>query len=211
MKENERQKIRILLADDHSVMRMGLSTLIGSDPDMTVVGEADNGMEAVRLVAEADPDVVIMDLMMPALSGAEATKRILAEHPGKKILILTSYGSSGELADAMRSGASGALTKDAAVESILDAIRTVAAGGRVVPDGLMANMRENLASARLTTRQLEILDSVRRGLSNQDIARQLGITVTGVKKHMQAIFAKLGVSSRAEAVGVAMHRQLLKF
>ena len=113
--------------------------------------------------------------------------------------------------DAMRSGASGALTKDAAVESILDAIRTVAAGGRVVPDSLMANMRENLASARLTTRQLEILDSVRRGLSNQDIARQLGITVTGVKKHMQAIFAKLGVSSRAEAVGVAMHRQLLKF
>lgn len=203
--------IRILLADDHSVMRMGLATLIGSDPGMTVVGEARNGEAALKLVAETHPDVVIMDLMMPTLSGAEATKRILAEHPETRILILTSYGTSAECAYAIRHGALGVLTKDAAAESILDAVRTVAAGGRIIPDGIEKNLQEVFSSAKLTARQLEILDMVRRGFSNQDIARQFDISLTGVKKHLQTIFTKLGVSSRAEAVGIAMHRQLLKF
>ena len=203
--------IRILLADDHSVMRMGLATLIGSDPGMTVVGEAENGEAAVRLVAETHPDVVIMDLMMPVLSGAEATKRIIAEHPGTRILILTSYGISAECADAVRYGALGVITKDATTESILEAVRTVAAGGRIVPDDIEKSLQEVVSSAKLTARQLEILDMVSRGFSNQDIASRFGISLTGVKKHLQTIFSKLGVSSRAEAVGIAMHRQLLKF
>ena len=205
------KQIRILLADDHSVMRMGLATLIGSDPGMTVVGEAENGDEAVTLVAETHPDVVIMDLMMPVLSGAEATKRIIAEHPGTRILILTSYGISAECADAVRYGALGVITKDATTESILEAVRTVAAGGRVVPDDIEKSLQEVVSSAKLTARQLEILDMVSRGFSNQDIASRFGISLTGVKKHLQTIFSKLGVSSRAEAVGIAMHRQLLKF
>ena len=203
--------IRILLADDHSVMRMGLATLIGSDSGMTVVGEAENGEAAVRLVAEAHPDVVIMDLMMPVLSGAEATKRIIAEHPGTRILILTSYGISAECADAIRNGALGVITKDAAAENILEAVRTVAAGGRIVPDDIEKSLKDVVSSAKLTARQLEILDMVSRGFSNQDIASRFGISLTGVKKHLQTIFSKLGVSSRAEAVGIAMHRQLLKF
>ena len=203
--------IRILLADDHSVMRMGLATLIGSDPGMTVVGEAENGEAAVRLVAETHPDVVIMDLMMPVLSGAEATKRIIAEHPKTRILILTSYGISAECGDAIRHGALGVITKDAATETILDAVRTVAAGGRIVPDDIEKSLQESVSSAKLTARQLEILDMVSRGFSNQDIASRFGISLTGVKKHLQTIFSKLGVSSRAEAVGIAMHRQLLKF
>ncbi|MBO7687226.1 MAG: response regulator transcription factor, partial [Kiritimatiellae bacterium] len=126
------KRIKVLLADDHSVMRMGLATLIGSDPGMTVVGEAENGEAAVKLVNETHPDVIIMDLMMPVLSGAEATKRILETRPDTKILILTSYGTSSELAEAIRNGAHGALTKDAAAESILDAVHTVAAGGRII-------------------------------------------------------------------------------
>ena len=205
------KQIRILLADDHSVMRMGLATLIGSDSGMTVVGEAENGEAAVRLVAEAHPDVVIMDLMMPVLSGAEATKRIIAEHPGTRILILTSYGISAECADAIRNGALGVITKDAAAENILEAVRTVAAGGRIVPDDIEKSLKDVVSSAKLTARQLEILDMVSRGFSNQDIASRFGISLTGVKKHLQTIFSKLGVSSRAEAVGIAMHRQLLKF
>ena len=192
-------------------MRMGLATLIGSDPGMTVVGEAENGEAAVRLVAETHPDVVIMDLMMPVLSGAEATKRIIAEHPGTRILILTSYGISAECADAVRYGALGVITKDATTESILEAVRTVAAGGRIVPDDIEKSLQEVVSSAKLTARQLEILDMVSRGFSNQDIASRFGISLTGVKKHLQTIFSKLGVSSRAEAVGIAMHRQLLKF
>ena len=192
-------------------MRMGLATLIGSDPEMTVVGEAGNGEEAVRLVTETAPDVIIMDLMMPILSGAEATKRIIAEHPQSHILILTSYGISAECADAIRYGALGVITKDAAAERILEAVRTVAAGGRIVPDDIERSLQEVLSSAKLTPRQLEILDMVSRGFSNQDIASRFDISLTGVKKHLQTIFAKLGVSSRAEAVGIAMHRQLLKF
>ena len=203
--------LKILLADDHCIMRMGLATLIGSDPEMTVVGEAGNGEEAVRLVTETAPDVIIMDLMMPILSGAEATKRIIAEHPQAHILILTSYGISAECADAIRYGALGVITKDAAAERILEAVRTVAAGGRIVPDDIERSLQEVLSSAKLTPRQLEILDMVSRGFSNQDIASRFDISLTGVKKHLQTIFAKLGVSSRAEAVGIAMHRQLLKF
>lgn len=204
------KKIKVLIADDHSVMRMGLATLIGSDPGMTVVGEAENGEAVVKLVNETHPDVIVMDLMMPMLSGAEATKRILKMLPDTKILILTSYGTSGELAEAIRNGAHGVLTKDAAAESILDAVHTVAAGGRIIPDGIEKNLQEVFAIAKLTARQLEILDMVSRGFSNQDIASRYNISLTGVKKHLQTIFAKLGVSSRAEAVGIAMHRQLLK-
>ena len=205
------KRIKVLLADDHSVMRMGLATLIGSDPGMTVVGEAENGEAVVKLVNEAHPDIIIMDLMMPVLSGAEATKQILEAHPDTKILILTSYGTSSELAEAIRNGAHGVLTKDTAAENILDAVHTVAAGGRIIPDGIEKNLQEVFATAKLTTRQLEILDMVSHGFSNQDIASRYNISLTGVKKHLQTIFTKLGVSSRAEAVGIAMHRQLLKF
>ena len=126
-------------------------------------------------------------------------------------MILTSYGTSNELAEAIRNGAHGVLTKDAAAENILDAIHTVSAGGRIIPDGIEKNLQEMFATAKLTARQLEILDMVSRGFSNQDIASRYNISLTGVKKHLQTIFAKLGVSSRAEAVGIAMHHQLLKF
>ena len=136
------KKIKVLLADDHSVMRMGLATLIGSDPGMTVVGEAENGEAAVKLVSETHPDVIIMDLMMPVLSGADATKRILEALPDTKVLILTSFGTSSELAEAIRNGAHGVLTKDAAAESILDAVHTVASGGRIMPDGIEKNLLE---------------------------------------------------------------------
>lgn len=202
--------IRILLADDHSVMRIGLATLISSERDMRVVGEAGDGQEAVAKARDLRPDVVIMDLQMPKLGGAAATKSIRAELPATRVLVLTSFGASAEMAEAVANGADGALAKDAATDDLISAVRTVAAGGRVLPKRLMRAAQEMTAAPQLTERQVEVLAYVTRGLSNEDIARQFGISVTGVKKHLQVIFEKLGAATRAEAAVIALRRQLLK-
>ena len=204
------KKIGILLADDHTLMRMGLSALIASEKDMEVVGEAENGREAAELVRTLRPDVVIMDLMMPEMSGAEATRRILAENPAAKIVILTTFGTSAELADAIANGAVGVLMKDTATDDLVGAIRAVAGGRKVIPERLLRFAREEGAAPRLSPRQLEILTSVTRGLSNADIARQFDITEAAVKKHLTQIFERLGASNRAEAASIALRKQLLK-
>ena len=204
------KKIRILLADDHTIMRMGLATLLESEPDMCVVGEAENGQVAVRLTRELKPDVVIMDLMMPVLSGAEATRLIREENPNVRIVVLTTFGSSAELALAVRNGAAATLLKDTETADLVNILRRVHEGKRVIPADVLATLDESTASADLTPRQLTILQSVTRGLSNADIAKQLGISEIGVKKHLQVIFCKLGAATRAEAAAIALRRQLLK-
>ena len=204
------KKIGILLADDHTLMRMGLSALIASEKDMEVVGEAENGREAAELARTLRPDVVIMDLMMPEMSGAEATRRILAENPAARIVILTTFGTSAELADAIANGAVGVLMKDTATDDLVGAIRAVAGGRKVIPERLLRFAREEGAAPRLSPRQLEILASVTRGLSNADIARQFDITEAAVKKHLTQIFERLGASNRAEAASIALRKQLLK-
>ena len=203
-------KTRILLADDHSLMRMGLAFLINSQKDMSVVGEAANGEEAVAFVRANRPDIVIMDLMMPKMSGAEATRRILAEFPKTKILILSSYGTAAELADAVNRGAHGVLLKDTATAELVQTIREIMRGQTAIPKSIMDFAREEAETPRLTERQQEILSSATRGLSNQEIALQFGITVIAVKKHMSAILSKVGAATRAEAVGIALRKHLLK-
>ena len=204
------KKIRILLADDHTIMRMGLATLLESEPDMCVVGEAENGQVAVRLARELKPDVVIMDLMMPVLSGAEATRIIREENPGVRVIVLTTFGSSAELALAVRNGAAATLLKDTETADLVNVLRRVHEGKRIIPAEVLAMLDENAASADLTPRQLTILQSITRGLSNAEIAKQLGISEIGVKKHLQVIFNKLGAATRAEAAAIALRRQLLK-
>ena len=204
------KKIRILLADDHTIMRMGLATLLESEPDMCVVGEAENGQVAVRLVRELKPDIVIMDLMMPVLSGAEATRIIREENPGVRVVVLTTFGSSAELALAVRNGAAATLLKDTETSDLVNVLRRVHEGKRIIPADVLAMLDESAASADLTPRQLTILQSITRGLSNAEIAKQLGISEIGVKKHLQVIFAKLGAATRAEAAAIALRRQLLK-
>ena len=204
------KKIRILLADDHTIMRMGLATLLESEPDMCVVGEAENGQVAVRLAHELKPDVVIMDLMMPVLSGAEATRIIREENPGVRVIVLTTFGSSAELALAVRNGAAATLLKDTETADLVNVLRRVHEGKRIIPAEVLAMLDESAASADLTPRQLTILQSITRGLSNAEIAKQLGISEIGVKKHLQVIFAKLGAATRAEAAAIALRRQLLK-
>jgi DNA-binding NarL/FixJ family response regulator len=203
-------KIRILLADDHMLMRMGISTLVSTAKDMTVVGEARNGREAVELAGSLRPDVVIMDLMMPEMSGGEATKAIHEAHPGIKIVILTTYGTSAELATAVTNGAVGVLLKDKVEMDLLNTIRFVVEGNQVIPTRLLAQIEEDRAMGKLTDRQMEILASVAEGQSNADIALQFGLSEITVKKHLSAIFERLGVANRSEAVALAFRKQMLK-
>ena len=203
-------KIRILLADDHMLMRMGIATLVSTAKDMTVVGEACNGRQAVELAGSLRPDVVIMDLMMPEMSGGEATKAIHAAHPGIKIVILTTYGTSAELATAVTNGAVGVLLKDKVEMDLLNTIRFVVEGNQVIPTRLLAQIEEDKAMGKLTDRQMEILASVAEGQSNADIALQFGLSEITVTKHLSAIFERLGVANRSEAVALAFRKQMLK-
>ena len=206
------KSIRVLIADDHSIMRMGLAALINSEPDMTIVGEASNGKEAIQLARNLRPDVVIMDLVMPKIGGTEATHVLLSDPPSDvqppRVLILTTFGASSEIAQAIRYGAAGALTKDTATGRLVSAIRQVMSGERVIPKSIERLISTESAEA-LSDRQLEILRLAARGFSNKDIAERLDISLPGVKKHFSTIFVRLGAANRAEAVCIAGQKHLL--
>ena len=204
-----KSKTRILLADDHLVVRMGLALMIGRQSDMQLVGEAENGEEAVRLVGEQCPDVTIMDLQMPVMDGATATQKIIAENPAAKILILTTFGTTADAARALDEGALGAISKDSAQDRLLSAIRATAMGESVIDDDIRASAETYRSAPKLSTRQIEILDYASRGLENAEIARLLGISTDGVKKHLKLIYAALGASTRAEASTLAIRLGLL--
>ncbi len=204
------KKTRILIVDDHSLMRMGLSSLIASEKDMETVGEADNGQTAVELVRKLKPDVVIMDLMMPELSGAEATRIIHGELPDVKIVILTSFGSSAEMSLAISNGAVGTLMKDTATDDLVATIRAVAVGKTVIPEPLMRMAKEDASTLQLTDHQRDILSYVVKGLTNADIARLFSVSEITIKKTLQLTFARIGASNRAEAVSIALQKHLVK-
>ena len=206
----KKAKIRIMLADDHMLMRMGLSTLVACEEDMKIVGEARNGRQAVELALALKPDIIIMDLMMPELSGAEATKLIHEACPEIKIMVLTSFGTSKEMSDAITNGADGALMKDTAANDLIEAIRSIMAGKRLIPERLMRQAEEDNSTSSLSPRHLDILASVAQGQSNSDIAKQFGVSEVAIKKQLSAIFARLGVTNRAEAVALALRKQMLK-
>lgn len=203
------QKIRILIADDHKLMRMGLVSLFNVQKDMTVVGEAEDGETAVRYAAELKPDIAIVDLMMPKMNGAEATAAMLANNPGIGIVILSSFANSFDMARAISNGARGAQAKEAPTEDLVDAVRTVAAGGTAIAPDIMEYAKENVPPP-LTEKQMAILTSVTRGLSNKDIALELGVSPVVVKKQLSVIFAKLGAATRAEAASIAIQKHLIK-
>ena len=203
-------KIRILLADDHMIVRMGISALFTTAKDIEVVGEAKNGNLAVKLADALRPDVVIMDLMMPELSGSEATKLIHDAHPDMKIVILTTFGTSMELAKAVNNGAVGVLLKDEVGPNLISALRLIAAGQKVIPPQLFAQIERDNTLQSLTEHQLEILASVAQGQSNADIAKQFGVSEITIKKTLSKIFDRIGVANRSEAVALALRKQLLR-
>ena len=203
-------KIRVILADDHLVVRMGLAAILRFEEDVEIVGEAEDGEEAVARCRELKPDVVIMDLRMPKLGGAEAIEAIRKENPSVRALVLTTFEASDDISRALAAGATGALLKNSSPGELAAAIRVVAAGGRVIAPDIERDLREDPPAPDLTERQRDILQSVTRGLTNRDIAKQFDISPSGVKAHLNAIFAKLGASGRSEAVAIALRKHLLK-
>lgn len=203
--------IRILIADDHAVVRRGLRSILQIEKDFQVVGEASNGIEAVEMTRQLKPHVVIMDLIMPAKSGGEATAEILAERPETRILLLTTFGTADDVAKALEAGAAGALMKTSDESEIIAAIRTIAAGGHAVSDEIKHLMAESPPTPSLTSRQIEVLNAMSKGLSNAEIAKVFGINEFTVREHVVNIMAKLDASNRAEAVAIALRKNLLKF
>ena len=202
-------KTKILLADDHVIVRMGLAAAISFEPDLAIVGEASDGREAVRMAEELLPDVIVMDLMMPRLSGTEATSAIMKAHPGIGILILTSFITSADVGAAIRAGARGALPKTSSQGEIIAAIRRVAAGSRVISKAMERDMALNRLPPELTSRQIEVLRLAAKGFTNQNIGSILAISPNSVKDHLKLIYQRLGASSRSEAIVTAMSAGLL--
>ena len=204
------KKIKVLIADDHKIVRMGLAALLATERDLQLVGEAEDGIGAVRLATSLKPDVIIMDLMMPKKDGVEATRDILAATPDTKVLVLTSYGTSNAVAEAIEAGAAGALMKTADDSQIVSVIRRLAAGEKHVSPEIKRSLSETPPIPVLSPRQTEVLKQLTLGLTNKEIANALGIRKDGVEDHINIIFSKLGASNRAEAVAIAMRRHLLK-
>lgn len=202
--------ISILIADDHEVVRTGLATVIDYEDGLEVVGVAKNGQLAVQLSAELHPTVVIMDLVMPVMGGVEATERVREVSPDSRVLILTSFGTPDDLRAAQRAGAHGILMKSSSNHDIIRAIRHLAKGEDVIQPDVESLLEAAEAPIELNERQLEILHSVARGLSNREIALQYGISRGLVKKNLIAIYKKLGAASRTEATAIALRRHLLK-
>ena len=204
------EKIRVLVADDHAIVRMGLVALLATEQDIEIVGEAEDGREAVKKAVTTKPDVVIMDIMMPILDGIAATAEIIKRAPGVKVLILTTSSSSDDYSRALAAGAHGIVVKRAANMELLSAIRSVASEKKVISSEARRLMQEDPPIPKLTDRQLGIIHSMMRGLTNREIATQFNITPNCVKAHIKRVCNKIGAANRTEAVAIAMRKHLLK-
>ena len=200
---------RILFADDHQIVREGLSRLIGREDGLMIVAEAENGLEAVRLAQELHPDLAILDLRMPVMDGAAAAKEILGADPTAKILLLTSFATAAEVKVALDAGVLGAVVKDSSSETLIEAIRATARGEKFVSQEIADIIAEKQLAPTLSTRQKDILRLVAKGFNNEEIAEQIGITRHGVKAHLAIAFDRLGASSRTEAAALALSLGLI--
>jgi len=203
-------KISILIADDHKIVRMGLKSLFAAEKDLTVVGEADDGVVTVRQALKLHPDVIIMDLMMPKKDGVAATAEIHAKLPDTKIVVLTSYSTSDTIAAALAAGAAGAIMKSADDSTLLTAIRAVATGKTFISPEVKGLLAVDPPAPTLSPRQQEVLASLVKGFNNAEIADQLGISRTVAKEHVENLLVKLGAANRTEAVAIAIRKRLVQ-
>jgi DNA-binding NarL/FixJ family response regulator len=204
--------IRILIADDHPVVRSGLRAVLASQPDFEVVSEAGNGEAALALFTSHAPDVILMDLQMPVMDGLTAIRQIRARQPEARILVLTTYDTDADILPALEAGATGYLLKDAPPEELFRAVRGAARGEVTLAPGVAGKMTRRLmtASNTLSMREIEVLELASRGNSNRDIADRLHITEATVKSHFVHIFNKLGAADRTSAVTIALRQKIIR-
>jgi len=206
---SERERLRIMIVEDHFVVRTGLAAIINSQPDMVTVAEARNGREAIDLFREHQPDVALMDLRIPLMSGTEAIAAIVKEFPRAKIIVLSTFGGDEDIFQALHAGARAYFLKDVKGHDLIGAIRAVHAGQRLLPPEIAARLAERIPRSELSPRELEILRLIAKGSSNRDIAHALDISEGTVRVHASNIFAKLGCNDRAQAVSEAFQRGII--
>lgn len=204
-------RIRVLIADDHALVRRGLAAIINMEEDATVVGEAGDGEEAVTLWRRLQPDVVLMDLRMPRLEGVEAIRRIRAENPEAGIIVLTTFDHDEDIYAGLRAGAKAYLLKDVQPEELFRCIHAVHAGEAYLQPKVAAKLAQRVQEEPLTEREEQILKLLAEGMSNRTIGQSLFISESTVKSHLKSLFVKLDVTSRAEAISLAARRGLVKF
>jgi DNA-binding NarL/FixJ family response regulator len=202
-------RIRIIVADDHFVVRMGLSALVNTEPDMEVAGEAVDGAQAVQLYAQSKPDLVLMDLRMPIKDGIQATRDICSRFPQARVLMLTTFDGDTDIHRAIQAGARGYVLKNSTGDELIPALRAVAKGQRWIPKEIATRLASRNLFEELTARELEVLHQMAKGRANKEIGDVLNITEYTVKDHLKNILGKLRVTDRTEAVTVAVQRGII--
>jgi two-component system NarL family response regulator len=203
------EKIRILVAEDHLVARVGVSTIVNLQPDMTVVGEAANGQQAVEAYRHLLPDVTLLDLRMPVMGGVEAALAIKKEYPNARLVALTTYGGDEDIKRALNAGVQAYLTKDVLHDELLKAIRAVYAGQTYLPSGVAAALAAQMPRPDLSAREVQVLELIVKGMANKQIAYALSIAEHTVKNHVKNILSKLGVQDRTQAATAAIQRGIV--
>ena len=205
----DQNKIRILVADDHALIRMGLVSLMNTEPDITVVAEAADGQQAVELFAKHHPDLVLMDLRMPVKNGIDATVEIRKKSPAARVLMLTTFDGDEDIHQALQAGAQGYVLKGSTGENLIPALRALAAGQRWIPPEVAKRLAARRTFEELTPREVEVLQQLAKGLANKEIADILNISENTTKGHLKNIIGKLRVADRTEAVTAAIQRGII--
>lgn len=206
---NQSTTIRVLIVDDHAIVRKGLATIINRDPEMTVIAQAEDGQQAIDAFREYQPNVTLMDLRMPKMGGVEAIMAICAEFKQARIAVLTTYDSDEDIYRGLQAGAQGYLLKDAKLGELLNAIRAIHNGQKYIPPEVGAKLLQRMSNPELSERELEVLRLMAKGMSNQEIGTTLNIGESTVKSHVNRILSKLGVSDRTQAVITAVKRGIV--
>ena len=209
MEMNSSQSIRVMVVDDHQVVRQGLVALINTEPGLMTVAEASDGQQAVEMFRQHQPDITLMDLRLPVMGGVDATRIIRQEFPTARIIVLTTYDGDEDIYRALKAGAQGYLLKGVSFDDLLDAIRTVYAGARRIPAAVAERLAERMAGQELTGRELQVLELIVKGRSNKEISTELSISEATVKSHINSLLSKLGVNDRTQAATSALQRGIV--